>query len=366
MRQPRTYYWILGTTSTLLLLGSVMVLSSSQIIAFEHHHDTFYYFWRHLLSIGLGLAGGYFAYRINYKKLNKIAPALMFATVGLLIVVFLPGAGKSAFGSTRWIPLGFMNLQPSELAKLSSILFAAYIIKLKKGHLANWNDYLPLTTIIVVAAMVLLQPDLGTAFLILISVFTCIFIVGARLDHLLTITVTGAFSGLFFIFSSSYRRQRFLGFLNPWQDPQGRGFQIIQSMLGLGSGGIFGVGLGLGKQKFLFLPAAYTDFIVATIGEELGLIGTIGLVVALAMFAFSGFVIASQTKDCYGKILASGITIMIIAQAIVNIAAAVGLLPITGVPLPLVSYGGSSMLFSLIGIGILLNIAKQTKLEARD
>ena len=260
----------------------------------------------------------------------------------LLLLALHPTAGSSVYGASRWIGLGPFTLQPSEFAKLALIAFTAAVLAQKEGKLDDWLHLaLPLgPVVLLVAGIVMLQRDLGTTIVIVGSVLLMLFVAGARLRHL---TVTGviALGGLaYLIFGTAYRRARFLSFFDPWKDPLSNGYQLIQGLIALGSGGWFGVGLGASRQKWAYLPNAHTDFIFAVLGEELGLIGELVVLVAFGVMIYAGIRIAVRAPDTFGRLLAAGITSWIGLQAIVNLGAVTGLLPITGVPLPFVSFGG--------------------------
>lgn len=349
--------WLVGIVVIISLFGLIMVSSASQIIAFSNTNDSLFYFKKQIIYL---ITGGILCFvfsRIDYNKYKDktVVYGFYLITMFLLVVVFI--IGRSAGGSTRWIDLGFFNLQPSELAKLSTILLTALVISEKKTF-KKLEDYSQFLLILIMAALVLLQPDFGTTVLIMAIVLLTLFASGVPLEYFSLFSFSLLITGAVAIFSSKYRTVRFFAFINPEADYRGSGYQIIQSRLALGSGGLTGVGLSMSKQKFSFLPAAYTDFIFAIIGEELGILGTLGVVILFAVFTFVGLGIASACKDRYGKALASAITLSIIIQAGVNLGASVGIFPITGVPLPLISYGGSSLLMTLAALGILINISK--------
>lgn len=353
------YYILLGVTVLLLLFGTVMIFSGSFATSYLYQKDSFYYLKRHLIAIFLGLLALYFFSRFDYRQLKKLSLPLMAFSLSLLILVLVPGIGKIAGGSSRWLSLYFFNFQPSELAKVAFVIYAAHLFSRKGRNLKNPQElFFPLSIWLgLFLALLLLQPHFGTAVIVTITFFVLAFLSGAKKRHLLALSSLGLLAFFFFIFSAEYRFRRLVAFLNPWADPQDKGFQIIQSLLAFGSGGITGVGLGMSRQKFLYLPAAHTDFILSIIGEELGLLGTLATVFLFLALAYAGFKISSQAKDRFGQLLAAGLTSLILLQVIINMAAVTGLLPVTGIPLPFLSFGGSSLVFSLSAIGILLNIS---------
>jgi len=361
-RQPpianRQYYWIIGLTTVIVFFGLTMVTSASQIIAYSKYKDSLYFFKKQALYAVLGAGLFWLASRLDYRKLRQASWPLAISCIALLVMVFIPTIGHSAGGSTRWIPLGLFNLQPSELAKLGAVLLTVYLLDSRKQQLKDINSLTPFLVIVLMAILVIAQPDMGTTILLMGAAFVTLFMGGLPGRYLSGISVFGAFSFAGLIFIEPYRFQRLISFLRPQDHIKEGGFQIIQSLIAMGSGGIVGVGLAMSKQKFFFLPAAYTDFILAIIGEELGFLGTLGVAVGFVLLAICGFSIAYNAKDSYGRLLAAGLTVMIIIQALVNMGAVAGLLPVTGVPLPLISFGGSSMLVTMFALGTIASVAR--------
>lgn len=356
---PSHYYILLGATIFLLLLGVIVVFSASSVMAYARFKDSYYFIKRQALWSLVGILGMYIFANLDYRRLKKLAvPGVICAVVLLGLVL---AVGKVAGGASRWLILGPLSVQPSELAKLAVILFAAQVYARKRNELGDLGDLIVPVGLVagLIFGLVLLQPDLGTAFTIVLSVYILMFAGGAKLRHLLGMGSCGAIAIAIFIFSEDYRRQRFLAFLNPWADPRRSGYHIIQSLLALGTGGVKGVGLGMSRQKFGFLPAAHTDFVFPIIGEELGLAGTLLVVVLFGVLAYAGMRTAMKAPDKFGSLLATGITCLVLSQAIINMGAVTGILPITGIPLPLISFGGSSIVLTLSAIGIMLNIAYQ-------
>jgi cell division protein FtsW len=336
-----------------------MVLSASSISAFAEHGDAFRYFQRQAAYAVVGAGALWLTSRMRYDVWRKLAVPLLIVTVGMLAFVLLPSKGVEAYGASRWFQLGPVTVQPSELAKLALVVFAAAVLARKWGKLDDLGHLLlPLAPIVLlVGALVMLQPDLGTTVIISGSVLLLLFVAGVRLRYLTVATLVGSLVGLGLIFSADYRRARFLSFLHPWEDARNAGWQLAQSLIALGSGGLTGVGLGASRSKWQYVPNAHTDFIFSILGEELGLIGEIVVLLAFGALLYAGIRIAASTTDVFGRLLAAGIVAWFGLQALVNLGAVTGLLPITGVPLPLLSYGGSSLVVSLAAVGILVNIA---------
>lgn len=353
------YYWLLGATIVLLLFGLIMVFSASSVMAYATKGDSYYFVKRQILGVLVGLLVMGLVTNYDYRRLRRWSlPAVVLAAC-LLGIVLVPSIGREAGGASRWLMFGPFSFQPSELAKLALIVYAADVLTAKRNKLRELGELLvPVGPVVVlVFFLVLFQPDLGTAFVICFSVYVLMFVSGARWRHLIGLGTAGASAVFLFIFMEGYRLRRLTAFLNPWAEPRGSGFHIIQSLLALGSGGLRGVGLGMSRQKFFYLPAAHTDFVFPIIGEELGLLGTLFVVGLFFILACVGMRIALRNRDFFGKVLGAGITALIVGQAMINMGAVTGLLPITGIPLPLVSFGGSSIIFNLVGIGVLLNMS---------
>jgi cell division protein FtsW len=350
------------TTGLLVLLGLVMILSASSVTSFANYGSSFLFFRRQLIWAALGLVGFFLMARMDYRKLHRLGlPAVILSGL-MLMAVLMPGVGILVGGSSRWIALGPLSFQPSEFAKLGLILFAAEVFARKKE--VTFEDlshtFLPLIPALgFLVFLVMMQPDLGTTMVLGFIGFGMLFVAGAPLRHLIPIGLMGTGLSLIAALGEDYRRERVLAFLDPWKDPLNTGYQTIQSLIALGSGGWLGVGLGASRQKWMYVPNAHTDFIFAILGEEMGLVGTSVVVLMFAFIAYLGVRTAQRAPDRFGMLVASGITIWISIQALVNMGAVTASLPITGVPLPLVSFGGSSLVICLVAMGILVNIAKQ-------
>jgi cell division protein FtsW len=363
--------FLFGAVLALLSVGLVMVYSASSVVAYERLADSAYFFKRQAAWTALGLAAMGLARGIHYQRLRRGAVPLLVLSALLLIGVLIPGVGRAAGGARRWIVAGPLTFQPVEIAKLALLVYVAHFATRRGPGIGDFRRGVvpPLVVTGLLAALVLRQPDMGSALMLCAVTMLLLFLAGARVVHLALIAAGAAPVVAAAVVMAHYRLQRVLGFLDPWSDPQGRGFHVIQSLLAFGSGGIFGVGLGGSSQKFFYLPERHTDFIFAIIGEELGLLGTGGLVLLFALFTVRGFQIARGAPDRFGALLASGITAMIAAQAALNMGVATGLLPVTGLPLPFVSFGGSSLILTMVEVGILLNVSRyahrDTKATAR-
>ena len=356
----RTVFMLIGSTAFLTLGGIIMVLSASSIVALDQYGSSFVFFERQAAYAAVGTLALLVTSRMRYQAWQRLAVPLLCLAIVLLALVLHPSAGVSAYGSSRWISLGPVTIQPSEPAKLALVVFAAAVLARKRkrldepAHLAL--PLLPVTAI--VGAMVMLQPDLGTTVILAGSVFLLLFVAGTRMRYLATTALAGGIVGMVLILGEGYRRVRFLSFLHPGADPRNTGYQLWQSLIALGSGGWFGVGLGASRQKWMYVPNAHTDFIFSILGEELGLVGELVVLLAFGLLIYAGIRIAARAPDAFGRLLSAGIVSWFGLQIVVNLGAVTGLLPITGVPLPLLSYGGSSLVVSLTAVGILVNVAR--------
>jgi cell division protein FtsW len=351
-------------TLALVAFGLVMVYSATSAPAALGGGNPTGYLERQGTYAALGVLFMVVAARFDYRRLRELAPMLILASLVLCLAVLVLGARVN--GARRWISLGPAAFQPSELAKLALAVWVAACLARRRAPQTLGQLWKPVGLVTTVfAALVVVEPDLGTVIAIGIMVVAVLVVSGTPARVLVLGTGIAATLGLVAIYLEPYRRQRFFSFLNPWHDAQGVGFQTVQAMIGLGSGGIFGVGLGQGVQKIFYLPEAHTDMIFAIIGEELGLVGATLLVGAYMLFAYAGLRVAIGCRDPFGKRLAAGLTALVCGQAVVNLCAVMGLAPLTGIPLPFVSYGGSSLVVELASVGILLNIASSHGVEAR-
>ncbi len=350
------YHLLVLVTLGLVAFGLVMVYSASSARALLSADAPSYYLKRQAIYAVMGLVALVILSRFDFHRLRHATQPLLAVTFVLLVAVL--AIGTAVNGARRWIPIGFMNFQPSELAKLVLALWTAALLARRPAPRTLGELAKPIGVVVGLAcALILIEPDLGTAIAIAIMVSAILVVSGTRLRLLASAAGIATSVVLLAIWLEPYRRERIFSFLDPWHDPQGAGFQSVQSMIALGSGGFFGVGLGESVQKIYYLPEASTDMIFAIVGEELGLIGAMGVIAAFAVFAYAGFNIALHCRDPFGKRLAAGITALICGQAAVNVSAVMGIAPLTGIPLPFVSYGGSSLVVGLAAVGILLNIA---------
>jgi cell division protein FtsW len=350
-------------TLALVAFGMVMVYSATSASAAIGGGNPAYYLKRQGTYALLGLVLLVAARRWNYRALRHLAPMLVLGSLLLLLVALV--GGQSVNGARRWIQFGGATFQPSELAKLALAVWTALYLARRPvpRTLGELSKPIGLLTA-VFCALVLAEPDLGTVIALCLMVGAMLLVAGAPVRMLASSSAIVGAVVLFAIWLEPYRRTRIFSFVNPWHDAQGSGFQIVQAMIGLGSGGIFGKGLGQGVEKVFYLPEAHTDMIFAIIGEELGLIGATLVIAAYAAFAWAGLRIALRCSDPFGKALAVGITTLVCGQAALNLAAVVGMAPLTGIPLPFVSYGGTSLVVMLAAVGILLNIARSDGVEA--
>jgi len=344
---------------TLLGIGLVMVFSSSAVTANVNYGDPYYFFKKQLLWAAIGIVAMVITIKINFSRLRDFAVPLMVLALVLLILVVTP-LGIEVKGSSRSFDLGFMRFSPSELAKVALVMFLAKAMDIKLDKISSFTTgVLPFLVMLgFICGLIMLQPDLGTAFTIAATVFFMLLVAGARWSHLGAIMLSGLGAVGAAIAVAPYRMERVVAFLNPWKYASDEGFQTIQSLYALGSGGLFGMGLGRSRQKFFYLPEQHTDFIFAILGEELGFIGCSVVVALFLLFAWRGYKIAINAPDNFSRLLAAGLTTIIVFQAIVNIAVVSGALPVTGITLPFLSYGGTSLLFTMIMVGLLLNISR--------
>jgi cell division protein FtsW len=360
------YDKVLFTATLLLICASiVMVYSASALVALERYQQPYLFVTRQAMWTVLGLALLAVAMRVDYRtyRNDTFVWALLAVVVVLLIGVLFSAPIN---GTRRWFGFGGLGIQPSELAKLACVLFTALILE-RRMHRIDELSYSLLPIGIVVGALVgliLLQPDFGTAMSLLLIVAAMVFAAGLNYRYLVGTVLVTLPAVYLVLVSAPYRRRRLLAFWDPWADPLGDGFQIIQSLIAVGTGGVFGRGLMEGVQKLFYLPEPHTDFIFAVIGEELGLIGATGVLACFCLIAWRGLRIALRAQDSFGAFVALGLTAMIVVQAFVNMSVVLGLMPTKGIPLPLVSAGGSSLLISLLGMGVLLNISQHESAEA--
>ncbi|HCP08908.1 MAG TPA: putative lipid II flippase FtsW [Candidatus Moranbacteria bacterium] len=354
------------TTFALLVFGLIMISSAGIAYSKTRFGDSYFFFKRQLVGVSIGLIAMYFAQRINYNFWKKISFPFFLLSLFLLILVFVPGVGSKIYGASRWLQIGHLSFQPSEMLKLNLVIYLAAWIE-SRGNLIKdfFEGLLPFAAIVgMISFLLMKQPDMGTLGVIILTAAGMFFVSGSKFSHMFLMGSAGAAALFLLIKMESYRMNRLLVFLHPELDPRGIGYQINQALLAIGSGGIFGVGLGHSLQKFNYLPEPVGDSIFAIIGEELGLVGCLVLLGLFTFFALRGFKIAKNAPDSFGRLLAAGIVSWIFFQAAINISAISGIIPLTGIPLPFISYGGTSIVFLMTGVGILLNISKQTKITS--
>ncbi|WP_250889776.1 stage V sporulation protein E [Virgibacillus dakarensis] len=357
-------YTLLGIIFALLLVGAVMVYSSSYVWADYKYGDSFFYLKRQLLFTGVGIAAMFFIMAIPYGTWQKYAKPILLSCFGLLLLVLIPGIGLERGGAQSWIGIGAFSIQPSEFMKLGLIIYLSvylashqkYITSFKKGFFPS------LLLVFTAFGLIMLQPDLGTGIVLVLSCMVLLFIAGAKISHFFGLASIGIVGFLLLIISAPYRINRITAFLNPWEDPQHTGFQIIQSLYALGPGGLMGVGLGDSIQKYFYLPEPQNDFIFAILGEELGFIGGTIVIGLFGLLFWRGTKIALAAPDPFGRFLALGIVSMLTIQVMINISVVIGLIPVTGITLPFLSYGGSSLTLTLCSVGILLNVSRYSTL----
>jgi cell division protein FtsW len=357
---PAEYNLLLTATLCLLAFGAVMVFSASsttRVLSNGGLSDSAFYLQRTAMFGALGLLVMHLVSRHGLQAVRRLTPAILAISFFLLLAVL--AVGTNVNGSSRWLGSGFLQIQPSELAKVALILYGADVLARKPKRVRSLEGMMPFLLVVGVAALLIVaEPDLGTTLVITFAVAATLIAAGARLRDLALIGLALGCFALLMTAIEPYRMARLTAFLNPGADAAGAGFQAAQAKIALGSGGLFGVGIGNGVQKAFYLPEAHTDMISAVIGEELGLMGIVGVAGLFSLFGYAGLQIAKKARDIYGKLLVAGLTSLILAQAVVNLFAVMGMAPLTGVPLPFVSYGNSSLLTSLFAVGLILNVAR--------
>jgi cell division protein FtsW len=355
--------WLFSATVGLALFGVVMVYSASAVIALQENHSQFHYVIKQGVWTLLGFGAMFVAMRFDYRSLNRrwIVYGALLVTIVLLLAVF---ACPPVNGARRWIKFGGFSAQPSEIAKLALAMFLAYFLAKRAGEEDSfWKTFVPcMIPLAVLAGLVAKEPDLGTALMLAIICITICFAAGVRPRHVVYAAVPGLLFVAKMVIFTPFRWRRMASFVDPWADAQGTGYQVVQSLIAVGSGGTHGLGFAQGRQKLLFLPFAHSDFIFAVIGEELGLIGALIVVFVFAVFLWRGMRAALRAPDRFGMLLGIGIVVGIVAQALLNMSVVLALVPTKGIPLPFISYGGSSLVPTLAGVGILMNISQYAPL----
>ena len=359
-KQPLEYSLLYTATLCLIAAGAVMVYSASSASALLNGSgDPAYYLKRYVIFALVGIAVMHLVSRKGLGAVRNLTPLLLIAAFVLCLAVMVPGIGVSVNGATRWLAAGPIQFQPSELLKVALVLYAAGLLAARPSRLQSIGALCkPLLLVVGAACLMLLkQPDMGTALVVCFSIGSLLVAAGVSRRHLGIIVLVLFGLALIFAIAEPYRRARLLSFVDPWKDAGGAGFQSVQAMIAMGSGGLFGVGLGESVQKIFYLPEAHTDMILAIVGEELGVVGVTALAALYGMIGYAGFRAAKLARDRYAKLLAAGITSLILGQAALNFFAVMGMAPLTGVPLPFVSYGNSNLVVMLAGMGLLLNVA---------
>ena len=352
--------WLFGAAVVLLSTGVVMVYSASAIVAADRFHDPYFFLKKQIFWALLGAACLWLTLRVDYRRLEGLVLPLLIVSAVLLVLVLLPPIGQAINGTRRWIRLGPVSFQPAELAKLTLVVYLAAFLSRNREALDNFRNGLlpPLAVAGMLGALVLAQPDLGNCLTLITLTFALLFLAGGRLRHLALILAPAVPLTAIAIWAAPYRLRRITAFLDPWSDPRGSGFQIIQSWLAFGNGGVLGQGIGASKQKLFYLPEPHTDFIFAIIGEELGFVGAAAIVGLFMVLVWRGLRIGLRAPDPFGAYLALGITVLIAIQTLMNLGVVMGLLPTKGLPLPFISFGGSALLVTMLSTGVLLNISQ--------
>ncbi len=361
--RPPTYLLLVATIAVLNVVGLVMVLSASSVQSLSNYGSAWFFFERQLLWCTLGVVAFVVLARVDYRNWRKIVTPLLIVSVVLLLLVLVPGVGIMVSGSRRWLGFGSIRIQPSEVAKLALLLYCADVMARREKDLHDWRLVLrPVLVVFAgVALLVMKEPDMDSTIVLALIVGTALIVGGIRAKHLMVIGSTGLGLAAVLAIAEPYRRARVFTFLDPLADKSNAGYQITQSLIALGSGGWTGVGLGASRAKWMFLPNAHTDFIFAIIGEELGLVGCLIVIGLFLAFAVLGTRVAMHAPDRFGMLLAAGVTVWVVGQAVINIGAVIGLLPVSGIPLPFVSFGGSALLFTMAAAGLLANVARQER-----
>ena len=352
--------WLFGVVLALVLLGVVMVYSASAIIAADRFGDPFFFLKKQLFWALLGGGLLWAALRLDYRRLERLVVPLLVVSIALLVLVLLPPFGQAINGTRRWFRIGPLSFQPVELAKFALVLYlASFLTRRVEAIRSFWHGLFPILLVAgTMALLTLVQPDLGNSLALVVLTLVLAYLAGARVKHMAWVAAAALPLVVLAVALKPYRWRRMVAFVNPWEDPQGSGFQIIQSFLALGSGGLTGRGLGGSKQKLFYLPEPYTDFIFAIVGEELGLIGAVGVIALFAVLIWRGLRVGLRAPDPFGSYLALGLTVMLATQTLVNLGVVLGALPTKGLPLPFVSFGGSALLMTMFSAGVLLNISQ--------
>jgi len=361
-RLTRPDFWLLTAVAGLLGFGVVMVLNVSYFLAEARYGDPYLFFRKHVIAVAVGVVLMLIVSRLRLELLERWASIVLPLCVLALLLVLTPGIGAERGGARRWIAFGGFSLQPSEFVKLGVVFFLARWISRHREVMHQFrNGVVPAMVCVgVCSGLILCQPDFGTAVILGLLLLLMLYVGGAQPLHVLGLVGCGAIAMIAAVQLAPYRMRRLLAFLDPWQQSQDAGFQLVQSLIAFGSGGLSGVGLGQSKQKMLFLPEAHTDFIFALVGEELGIIGAIVVLALFAVVALRGFRVAARHPDSFASLLAFGLTAVLMLSAVVNVGVVLGMLPTKGLPLPFLSYGGSALLATMLEVGVLAALSRMT------
>ncbi|WP_308638914.1 stage V sporulation protein E [Paenibacillus silvisoli] len=355
--------WMIISILLILAIGLVMVYSASAVLAFHEFGDKFYYVKRQVLFAALGVGAMIVAMNADYWIWRKWAKLGLFVCFGMLVIVLIPGIGVVRGGARSWLGISSFGIQPSEFMKLAMVIFLSKLLADKQQMVTHFTKGLmpPLGIMGLAFGLIMMQPDLGTGAVMIGASLLVIYTAGARMAHLGSLALVGVAGLVGLILAAPYRLQRITAFLDPWADPLGAGYQSIQSLYAIGPGGLVGLGLGMSRQKFSYLPEPQTDFIFSIVSEELGFIGGTAIITLFAILLWRGMRTAIAAPDTFGSLLAVGIIGIVAVQVFINIGVVIGMLPVTGITLPLVSYGGSSLTLLLTALGILLNISRYSR-----
>jgi len=350
-----------GSAIILIAIGIVMIYSASAIYALDTMKDSTYFLKRHLVYLVVGAFLSVLAARVDYQRLRRFSKPILISALVLLVLVLIPHVGHATGGARRWFKFLGFSFQPSEYLKIVLIFYLADYLDRKSDSLNEIKQsLLPVLFVLgLCVGLIFLQPDLGTAITVALVALILFFAAGIKISYLVVIICSGMPALLFAMLAKPYRRKRLLAFFHPWDDPQGVGFQIIQSFLALGSGGLFGVGLGKSQQKLFYLPESHTDFIFSIIGEELGFLGTSSVLILFIVFIFAAMVIVFRSKNNFSQLLSLGLVSLIGLEAVINIGVSTGALPTKGLSLPFISYGGSALLANMAAVGLLMNVSRE-------
>ena len=354
---------ILVIALILVTIGTAMIYSSSSILAMERFKDAQFFLKKQIFFVVIGMGVMVLLTKLDYHYLKKWAYPGIILSIILLLLIFIPPLGIRAGGARRWLNLGFFSFQVTEMVKICIVLFLAHFLTRKVNYLKSFSRgiLIPLLVTFLIIVLIALEPDFGAAVMIAMILMLMLFLAGCRIRHLAGLTALLIPAAVWMIMFKSYRIDRLKVFLNPWNDPGNKGFQIIQSLLSFGSGGAFGVGIGDGMQKLFYLPEPHTDFILSVIAEESGFVGVAVVIFLFVVLIIRGFMVAFRAPDLFGTLLAAGLTMVLAMGAFINIAGVMGLIPLKGLTLPFLSYGGTSLVMSLVAVGILLNISSHVR-----